>query len=343
MSAIIYQPFSEFLTIVQQLVAPEDLGEEMINSGFFRDQVAGALADIQTLIPWTRGFNTNIYTKADVEEFCATSVFQGPMGKITQLFAYQPGRDCRKIYYKRTTTAKVDCWIEQQRCVQCTFTPAPTNIYDTPFCNYAIGGETACDVPYLTGTEDDLRFRSLDDDDRIFAVGPDYKVYAAPRFPCGYYMLMQWQGIRRAWADADLVMVDQQIREAIVNRVEMRMALKEREYQAKREYEMEYAQALRTIRFRYHDEQDPELKRDCTSAVDQMLPAFSPLYTTTDFAPYGGGTGGGGGGGSTGSGVQQVYSGRDPLPPDDPTLPALSYPVGGGTVTQWDVGSQSWV
>lgn len=49
-------------------------------------------------------------------------------------------------------------------------------------------------------------------------------------------------------------------------------------------------------------------------------------------------SGGGGGGGST-----QVYQGRDPLPPDDPTKGAMSYPVGGGTLTQWDVPTQSWL
>jgi hypothetical protein len=39
----------------------------------------------------------------------------------------------------------------------------------------------------------------------------------------------------------------------------------------------------------------------------------------------------------------QVYQGRDPAPPDDPTKAALNYPSGGGSLTQWDVGSQAWV
>lgn len=44
-----------------------------------------------------------------------------------------------------------------------------------------------------------------------------------------------------------------------------------------------------------------------------------------------------------GGGAQEVYIGRDPAPPDDPTKPALSFPSGGGTLTQWDVASQTWV
>jgi len=44
-----------------------------------------------------------------------------------------------------------------------------------------------------------------------------------------------------------------------------------------------------------------------------------------------------------GLGGAQVYEGRDPLPPDDPTRAAINYPNGGGTQTQWDTGSQAWV
>jgi len=48
--------------------------------------------------------------------------------------------------------------------------------------------------------------------------------------------------------------------------------------------------------------------------------------------------GGGGGGGTI-----QVFEGRDPLPPDDPTKPALNFPVGGGTLTQWPANGPAWV
>ena len=276
MAAIEYTQFSDFETTVKSLVAPEALAEEL--DPLFRDQIGNALSDIQTLIPWFRSFNVNIYTKAEVQEFCAASVFQGPVGKITQLFAYRPGRDCKKAYYRRVSSAKVDCWIEKQRCVQCTFDPPPPNIYDTPYCNYIIGGEEACGTPYLTAAEDDCRFLSLPDEERIFSVGPDYKIYACPRFPCGYYLLMQWQGIKRKWEDTDLVPVDQQLRDAVVNYVERKIAMKEREFVTAREYESEYAVNLRTLKFRYHDEQDVELERDCSAAIERLLPAFSSLY-----------------------------------------------------------------
>lgn len=47
-------------------------------------------------------------------------------------------------------------------------------------------------------------------------------------------------------------------------------------------------------------------------------------------------------GGGTGGAVQ-VYIDRAPAAPDNPALPALSYPTGGGPLQQWDVGSATWV
>lgn len=277
MAAIEYESFEDFLTRITDLVAPEGIAENL--EDFFREQAATALADLQTLIPWTRSFNVNIYTKAEVEEFCAASVFQGPLGKIVELFAYKPGRDCKKLHYKRVATSKIDCWIETQRCVACPPTDPPQHdIYLSPYCNYIVGGEDACNPPYLTAAEDDCRFLNLSSDARIFAVGPDYKVYAAPRFPCGYYLLMQWQGIKRKWEDTDLVPVDLQIREAIINRVERNVAKKQLQWDALRAYDLDYTTNLRTLKYRYHDEQDPELARDCSAAIERLMPAFSSLY-----------------------------------------------------------------
>lgn len=44
-----------------------------------------------------------------------------------------------------------------------------------------------------------------------------------------------------------------------------------------------------------------------------------------------------------GSGVEQVYEGRAPAIPDDPTKPAVDFPLGGGTMLQWSVQDQTWV
>lgn len=343
--SIQYQTFSAFKSVVQPIVAPEDLGEELVP--YFRDQVANALADIQTIIPWTRTFNVMFRTKTQVNEFCNASIMEGPVGKISEVYAYKPGIDCKRYYYKRVTPAAIDCWTERQRCMCPATTPPSDAIYDSPYCNYVLNGDTACLEPYLTGTEDDCKFKGLDDDDRIFAVGPDYKVYSAPRFPCGYVLVIQWQGIKRAWDDYDMVPVDQQLREAVVNYVEAKIAKKEKDFAAKEQYEADYAASLRILKYRYHDEQDSTPERDCAAAVETLLPELIPLYETPVYGPDGvsvypgGGTGGGSGSGSGGFGG--VYEGRAPAAPDDPTQPAIDFPVGGGSIQQWSVILQAWV
>lgn len=47
--------------------------------------------------------------------------------------------------------------------------------------------------------------------------------------------------------------------------------------------------------------------------------------------------------GPSGSAEQQIYEGRDPAPPDDPSLPAISFVTGGGPMTQWVPSLQAWV
>ncbi len=49
-----------------------------------------------------------------------------------------------------------------------------------------------------------------------------------------------------------------------------------------------------------------------------------------------------GGGSGGGSSSVQVYEGRDPAAPNDPTKAAVSFPVGGGSLTQWSVVNQAW-
>jgi hypothetical protein len=279
-----YQPFDTFRATVQQLVAPEDLAEQLVP--FFRDQVGNALADIQTLIEGFRSFNLQFITKDDVNEFCAASIFQGPVGKVTQIFAYKPGKDCKKLYYQRTSVAAVDCWMERQRCALCNATTPPSHqVYDSPYCNYWLDGDEACGPPYLlTEAEDDCKFRGLDDDDHIFAVGPDYKIYAAPRFPCGYNLLVQWQGVNRKWNNNDLVPVDQQLREAVENYVEHKIKRKEKDHITSDKYFSDYTINLRTMKYRYRDEHDTEAKRDCSSGIEQLMADAETLYPTPAYA-----------------------------------------------------------
>ncbi len=281
-TGIDYQTFTDFHESVKANVTPEGLAEELIVP--FRAWVTYALSDLQLRIPLLRDFNVIFFQKEDVEEFCNTSVFQGPQGKIAQLFAFKPGKDCERIYYRMRSQAAMDCWMERQRCM-CPVTDPPSGgIYDSPYCNYVVEGDAACSLPYMTAEEDDCRFKSLDDDQRIFAINPDYTIHAAPRFPCGYILALQWQGIKKRWSDGDLVAIDLQINEAVENYVEHRYHMKMQQGQVSAYYEA-YGESIRMLKFKYRDEQEEEAKRDCTAAVERQMSAFQIAYQTPRYTP----------------------------------------------------------
>lgn len=48
-------------------------------------------------------------------------------------------------------------------------------------------------------------------------------------------------------------------------------------------------------------------------------------------------------GGTGGGGTQQVLQAATGSPPPDPTKPAISFPTGGGGISEWDVASQTWI
>jgi len=277
-----YQTFEAFHTAIKAEVAPEGLADNLVTP--FRSWVGVSLSEIQLFIPLLRTFNARFITKEMVNEFCGTSIFQGPVGKITQLFAYKPFKDCKKLYYKRVSTAEIDCWMERQRCLCPATTPPQTDVYLSPYCNYVIPGEDACGSPYLNGDEDDCRFKSLDDDVRVFSVGPDYKVYAAPRFPCNYVLLLQWQGINRTWVPSDLVPIDNLLQQAVASYCEHRVFMKEHQGATSGYYDA-YVDMMRTLRKRFDDEFQTPPKRDCTSAIAQIQSAFIPGYMSPVYGP----------------------------------------------------------
>jgi len=282
-----FQTFAAFLAAVKANVAPERLARSMNTP--FRSWVGYALSEIQTIVPWYRDFNVRFIQKEDVNEFCAASHFQGPVGQIAQMFAYKPDVDCKKFYYQRRPQSSVDCWMERQRCLCPATVPPASTIYQSPYCNYVIDGENACAEPYLSGEEDDRRFKCLSDDNRIFAVGPTFQIVAAPRFPCGYVLCIQWSGINRNWVDGDLVHQDNMLQEAVEAYAEHKLFMKERQGQVSGFFDA-YTDKLRLIRKRWSEEQDINPKRDCTAALNQLLPAFQPGYPTPVYGPGGGQT-----------------------------------------------------
>jgi hypothetical protein len=46
---------------------------------------------------------------------------------------------------------------------------------------------------------------------------------------------------------------------------------------------------------------------------------------------------------SGGAALQQIYQDHTGSAPADPTKPAISFPTGGGGISEWNVASQTWI
>lgn len=282
-TGLTFQTFATLLTNVKRNVFPEGIAEKVQIP--YRSWVGVALSEIQTLVQWYQDFQVRFIQKGDVSEFCSTSVFQGPVGQIATLFAFKPGVDCKKFYYQRRAQTAVDCWMERQRCLCPATVPPSPNIYDSPYCNYVVDGDVACGSPYVTAEEDDLRFKRLGDDQRIFSVDPRFQISCAPRFPCGYILAIQWSGVNRKWENGDLVQEDNLLQDAVEKFVQHRNFMLENQGIPNQAIADEYADSLRMIRMRWREEMEAGPKRDCTAGLEQLLAQFNPTYLTPVYGP----------------------------------------------------------
>jgi hypothetical protein len=81
---------------------------------------------------------------------------------------------------------------------------------------------------------------------------------------------------------------------------------------------------------------DTILEEACESGIANVMSEITLLQIIAQLLQDGAG----------GGGAQEVFQNAENPPttaPTDPTKPALHYVDGGGPISQWDVGSQTWL
>lgn len=213
-------PYSEFRTAVRAIAFPEGSAENLDTT--HDNYIQDALINLQTFVPCLRDNHVDFYDKQNFQEWCGTDFNYIQRGVVHAVYAFKPARECRKYHFNQKSTSFIGEWMDQQRCVQCSDQDPALDITRSPLCNEMVNADVACDDYYDNADESDCLFKSSQ---RYYGIGPNNKLYLAPRIPCEYKVAVHWEGIKRSWADNDPVPDDTELKSAVAKYVLSQVAL----------------------------------------------------------------------------------------------------------------------
>lgn len=266
--------FQAFRTAINTLVFPEGQAETRVP--LFRNFIVNALIQLQTFVESYQSSNVNFYDKDQSWDDCGLSIIQACRGRIGAVYAFKPSCRCQRFYYDSASLEKLSCLYEHCRCHQSGSCCCGQSMFSEPslytsnphYCGDYVGGETGCQPPYLAATpEDDCAFRLSE---KLFAIGPNQKMWLFPRFPCGYIIGVHWRGIRRSYLDNDYVPDDDDLKDAVALYVESEIARRVDKDQATADkLYAEYRMKAGDIIFREEQDLKPRVTRICVEGLDQ--------------------------------------------------------------------------
>ncbi len=319
-------PFSSFLEQTLALAFPEGEAENLATLN--RSRVVNALIHLQTYITCLRDHNVSYFLPQDMTDFCGASIFTGPRGEVQSIYSFFPTKECNTYHHRMVSSDYVQC-VANACCGDETALPYDAD--EEPYINFAVNGTYLC--ADATGTQN-LTYESQD---KVFNIGPGNRWIVAPKLPCGYVLVVHWQGIKRTWANTDLIVNDEDLMSIVAKWVVSESSrYDDGDLVMAQNIRQEYDRMGADMHNRCREETRVRESHVCLGGMDNVTGVFQAL--PYDDVP----------GGvilpPTSTAVTQIYTGSLPAPtPDDPTSPALFYPTGGGSLLQWDTSSQQWV
>jgi len=210
--------YNAFATAVKAIVFPEGEAENLQTT--HNSYIEDALIDLQTYVPCLRDNNVDFKTKEDFQEWCNTDFTFVQRGQIHAVYAFKPGKQCRKLYYNPKSAPWIDSWMQKQSCVACPPQTDPDNPALDPMCQTVSDADTYCDS--VEDLEDDRIFKCRS---RYYSLVAGDKLILAPRFPCGYTIAIHWEGIKRKYSGLEPVPGDTELVTAVVKWVQAQRAL----------------------------------------------------------------------------------------------------------------------
>lgn len=212
-----YIPYSEFLTRVRAIVFPDGEAENLqtTHDAYVKD----ALINLQTFVPCLRDNHVDFYGKEDFQEWCNADFTYIERGTVVAVYAFKISKRCKKLFYDQKSMSFIDQWMQRQRCVTCSDDEDETDVTRSPACNTVSDADSYCED---NEDESDCIFKGSR---RFYGIGPNQKLFLAPRFPCGYKIAVHWEGIKRKWEDSDPVPDDMDLIMAVARYVQAQRSL----------------------------------------------------------------------------------------------------------------------
>jgi hypothetical protein len=212
-----YIPYSEFNDRVKEIVFPDGEAENLqtTHDSYIKD----ALINLQTFVPCLKDNHVDFYDKEDFQEWCNADFTYIERGVVHAVYAFKISKRCKKLYYDQKSMQYIDSWMQRQRCVTCPDDDDETDVTRSPACNTLSDADTYCED---NEEESDCLFKGSR---RFYGIGPNHKLFLAPRFPCGYRIAVHWEGLKRDWDDSDPVPDDMDLIVAVAKYVMAQRAL----------------------------------------------------------------------------------------------------------------------
>lgn len=197
--------FAEFVTAVEATVFPEGVAENLVSN--HRKYIIDGLIDLQQKVPCLQTRHRNSHDQSDVLFDCGATVFNAPRGFI-QSFHTIPADDCcARVWYDPISPDQMRCYLSDQQLCGYKYRAYGFYLYGDEYYPYEY--EDECQIYTDSGTDKPCRANH-----GWFSL-VNGQIYVFPHLQSTELAVLEWDGIKRDWEDADTVEFDRETQEAI--------------------------------------------------------------------------------------------------------------------------------
>ncbi len=203
--------YSDFNAAIRLAVWPDGEPENLVSS--HKNYILDALIDLQIKVPRLQTNHVDFIQPEDTLFNCGASLFDAPRGFIASLSVLRgtPTRCCDEAPYLESSKSEFDCFLGELEATPCSVETHPYQFYqfdvDGPY--YAYPSLAYC-LDYPTQSIDSVCAPS-----RGYYALFRRQIWMAPHIQSGYVAKLLWDGIKRTFADTDILDEDYFDREVL--------------------------------------------------------------------------------------------------------------------------------